>query len=148
MLNRRGFLGTLLATAVLDPEKLLWIPGKKHISIPRPRPMWIWNDAMIRSISTLDLKGGFTLRRVNGAPILTFADHWSTGHWYARPGLELIATPTQPIILEMDLPSDTDHVEVEFQRLSDRTHFVQFGSLTKHETVAGIKGAWGKNEQT
>jgi hypothetical protein len=38
-LGRRGFLGglgTLLATAALDPERLLWVPGKKTISIPKP----------------------------------------------------------------------------------------------------------------
>src|SRR5262245_30870557 len=33
-MNRRGFLGTLLSAAVLDPEKLLWVPGQKLISIP------------------------------------------------------------------------------------------------------------------
>ena len=40
MLNRRGFIGALtgvLTGAVLDPEKLLWVPGEKHFSIPRPR---------------------------------------------------------------------------------------------------------------
>ncbi len=31
--GRRGFL-SLLAAAVLDPERLLWIPGRKLISIP------------------------------------------------------------------------------------------------------------------
>jgi hypothetical protein len=38
-MNRRGFLGLLgafAASAVLDPEKLLWEPGKKLISIPAP----------------------------------------------------------------------------------------------------------------
>ncbi len=37
--SRRGFL-TMLAAAVgaatLDPEKLLWVPGRKLISIPKP----------------------------------------------------------------------------------------------------------------
>ena len=33
-MNRRGFLSTLLGAAVLDPEKLLWVPGQKLISIP------------------------------------------------------------------------------------------------------------------
>jgi hypothetical protein len=33
-MNRRGFLGALLGVAVLDPEKLLWVPGQKLISIP------------------------------------------------------------------------------------------------------------------
>ncbi|MGD0012803.1 MAG: hypothetical protein ABSD56_00025 [Bryobacteraceae bacterium] len=39
-MNRRGFFAVLAgvaATAVLDPERLLWVPGKKLISIPRPR---------------------------------------------------------------------------------------------------------------
>jgi hypothetical protein len=34
MLNRRAFLSSLLVTATLDPERLLWVPGKKLISIP------------------------------------------------------------------------------------------------------------------
>lgn len=36
-MNRRGFLGFIgaaLAGATLDPERLLWEPGKKIISIP------------------------------------------------------------------------------------------------------------------
>ena len=40
-MNRRGFLtavAAIAATAVLDPERALWIPGKKLISIPRPLP--------------------------------------------------------------------------------------------------------------
>jgi hypothetical protein len=35
--NRRGFLA-LLAGAVLDPERLLWRPGARLISIPAPAP--------------------------------------------------------------------------------------------------------------
>jgi len=38
--NRRGFLATLsaaIATATLDPGKLLWIPGAKKIFIPPVR---------------------------------------------------------------------------------------------------------------
>lgn len=46
MMNRRGFIGSLaMATAalVLDPEKLLWVPGKKTISIPKTRELqWGW----------------------------------------------------------------------------------------------------------
>jgi hypothetical protein len=37
--NRRGFLSTLGiggATLALDPERLLWRPGAKLISIPKP----------------------------------------------------------------------------------------------------------------
>lgn len=36
-MNRRGFL-TMLAGATLDPERLLWTPGRKLISIPRYTP--------------------------------------------------------------------------------------------------------------
>lgn len=35
-MNRRLFLGSLLAAFALDPEKLLWRPGAKLISIPKP----------------------------------------------------------------------------------------------------------------
>lgn len=34
-MNRRGFLAALLGGAVLDPERLLWRPGAKLISIPK-----------------------------------------------------------------------------------------------------------------
>jgi hypothetical protein len=35
-MKRRGFLAALAGTA-LDPERLLWIPGRKLISIPAAR---------------------------------------------------------------------------------------------------------------
>jgi hypothetical protein len=35
-MRRRGFLA-MLAGAALDPERLLWVPGRKLISIPTPR---------------------------------------------------------------------------------------------------------------
>ncbi len=41
-MNRRLFLSSLAAfagAAVLDPEKLLWRPGAKLISIPAPPPL-------------------------------------------------------------------------------------------------------------
>lgn len=44
-MNRRGFLGALAAiaaTATLDPERLLWVPGKKLISIPAPSPVEVF----------------------------------------------------------------------------------------------------------
>jgi hypothetical protein len=36
-MNRRGFLSAIAGAFVADPEKLLWVPGAKLISIPRPR---------------------------------------------------------------------------------------------------------------
>lgn len=35
MLNRRGFLGSMVAAFALDPERALWVPGAKTISIPK-----------------------------------------------------------------------------------------------------------------
>lgn len=38
-MNRRGFLsllGGLASGAVLDPERLLWVPGARLISVPKP----------------------------------------------------------------------------------------------------------------
>ncbi len=36
-MNRRGFIGALAAAFVADPERLLFVPGTKLISIPAPR---------------------------------------------------------------------------------------------------------------
>ncbi len=41
-LGRRGFLGAMIGACLLDPERLLWVPGKKLISIPKPRPLWAY----------------------------------------------------------------------------------------------------------
>ena len=38
-MNRRSFLASLLTPLVLDPEKLLWVPGAKTIFIPKPRQL-------------------------------------------------------------------------------------------------------------
>jgi hypothetical protein len=35
-MNRRAFLASVAAALVLDPERALWVPGKKLISIPAP----------------------------------------------------------------------------------------------------------------
>jgi hypothetical protein len=37
-MNRRLLLKMLVGSAVLDPERLLWVPGKKLISIPAVAP--------------------------------------------------------------------------------------------------------------
>ena len=53
MIGRRGFLsvlGGVAATAVLDPEYLLWVPGAKTFSIP-PDPSW---DAYYRGLSNAE----------------------------------------------------------------------------------------------
>ena len=48
-MNRRGFISALsafAATAVLDPERLLWRRGEKLISIPKPTPYVFKNAVM------------------------------------------------------------------------------------------------------
>lgn len=36
-MNRRGFIAALLAAAVADPDRLLFVPGRKLISIAKPK---------------------------------------------------------------------------------------------------------------
>jgi len=38
-IDRRGFLASIAAAFVCDPERLLWEPGKKLISIPPAMPV-------------------------------------------------------------------------------------------------------------
>lgn len=40
--SRRGFLGAIAAALALDPERLLWRPGAKLFSIPKPPPDGLW----------------------------------------------------------------------------------------------------------
>lgn len=50
-MNRRGFLGFLGAAivgATLDPEKAIWEPGRKLISIPRVSTVGTFNALYIR----------------------------------------------------------------------------------------------------
>jgi hypothetical protein len=39
MTSRRGFLASLAAAFVADPERLLWVPGAKTISVPAALPL-------------------------------------------------------------------------------------------------------------
>lgn len=39
-LNRRSFLSAAAAALVLDPDRLLWVPGAKVYSIPKPKPLF------------------------------------------------------------------------------------------------------------
>ena len=53
--TRRNFLGCLAAALVLDPERALWVPGKKLISIPKPKPPLA--DGQVLLISYQDAAG-------------------------------------------------------------------------------------------
>lgn len=48
-MNRRGFLSTLLAGPMMDPERAIWVPNRKMISIPKPRPV-LWHDGFTLSM--------------------------------------------------------------------------------------------------
>lgn len=66
-MNRRGFLASLLATVVVDPERLLYVPGKRLISIPRIlRPRTV-GDIINECYYHLDANGVF-LVGVNPTP--------------------------------------------------------------------------------
>ncbi len=70
-MNRRGFLGALIGAVgglTLDSERLLWVPGKKLISIPSP---------IITTLGTYRAKIGDTV--IVRMPM----------KFIARPGVEL-----------------------------------------------------------
>ncbi len=46
-MNRRGFLAALIGGLALDPERALWIPGRKLISIPKPRNRYKLGDTIL-----------------------------------------------------------------------------------------------------
>src|SRR5262245_320896 len=46
-MDRRGFLTALIGAATLDPERLLWVPGKKLISIPSVKVFDWWEQIPI-----------------------------------------------------------------------------------------------------
>ena len=57
-MNRRSFIGTLLGALAIDPERLLWVPGKKTIFIPRPAATeWsVWVEARNGGLRLLSRK--------------------------------------------------------------------------------------------
>ncbi len=66
--SRRGFLGFLgaaIAGATLDPERLLWEPGKKLISIPTLPDYgyadWMVKEAMDELIRQIEFGSKFDL---------------------------------------------------------------------------------------
>ena len=60
-MNRRAFISSLIGTAgafALDPERLLWVPGRKLISIPATTA----NLARSWDIHTLTIDFGIVLK--------------------------------------------------------------------------------------
>jgi len=69
-MNRRGFLGAIAAALVADPERLLWVPGKKKIFIPPP-PKTYWQSGVNHRVEFVTIphlfKPGDKIL-INGAP--------------------------------------------------------------------------------
>lgn len=78
-LNRRGFFGALaaaIAGSTLDPEKLLWVPGRKLISIPKPIPAPILAHPTALDIVNQALQ-------LNGMPPTTCVSKHEVDHAFA-----------------------------------------------------------------
>lgn len=58
-MKRRSFLGLMAAAFALDPERLLYAPGKKIISIPRPIGL------SIRFMRGMDFERGMMISRID-----------------------------------------------------------------------------------
>ena len=80
--SRRALLA-LLAGAALDPERLLWIPNRRHISIPRPvvRPAdHISDRVFLREIWT-QMQGAWLVKTLTARGELLSSRVWK----YAEP---------------------------------------------------------------
>lgn len=108
-ISRRGFLGALAAaaaTAVLDPELLLWKPGAKTIFLPPPPPM-----------TTLTGVGGFT-----AGDVFTI-----NGVYAVNPKTRLLTEHLQQFVLTHDAVGDavemrTHVVPTLLRRADDPLH--------------------------
>jgi hypothetical protein len=74
-MTRRGFLGALLAGAVLDPERALWRPGAKLISIPSPpslsvRVLRVYDIERDQWLARVDVLPGFGLEMPLGVDVI------------------------------------------------------------------------------
>lgn len=69
-MNRRAFFGLIAAglAAADDPERLLWVPGRKKISIPAPPPpidpIYVYRDGMAIGVRVVEIRDRDTGRLV------------------------------------------------------------------------------------
>lgn len=66
-MNRRGFLGMIAAglAAAVDPERLLWEPGRKLISVPKPTLPIGMRMMRMQYVSQYDVKTDRRIGRVD-----------------------------------------------------------------------------------
>lgn len=104
MTSRRGFLGAIAAALVLDPERALWVPGKKLISIPAPKKIY--------------------------DPVRMWVYWWDRGKLYRGNGIgvaELVTGPVSPLAAQ--LLGD----RAEFDVRIDLAYPLLAGQLTREE---------------
>jgi hypothetical protein len=81
-MNRRGFIAALAGAFVADPEKLLWVPGKKLISIPAPRKNYILTPEEYTREVLRQLSEYYTFKTLqNAEEVLNFKQVMGTGVW-------------------------------------------------------------------
>lgn len=97
-MNRRGFLSGLLggaAALTLDHERVLWVPGKKLISIPKPSPRLLYRVPFIKyhggRYGAFDTDGslGYGSGRVISCRLLEKSEILPEDWEFATPILEL-----------------------------------------------------------
>lgn len=143
MITRRTFLTALAATAVLDPERLLWIPGERRIFIPRPPIRWKFDNAILNTITSEGFPAGLTLHRGDpDRPILQgHSPFVELLNWRAVvPTGELIATKENPIYIESPVsPLHNSAITVVFRPLDGRPYQYVYGKLNeKPERIRAI----------
>ncbi len=92
-MNRRGFLGALLgaaAGAAYDPERALWVPGAKLISIPQG-PKLIDPHEFLHLHDMITIEGRFSVNPVTGREVPGVLQ-WFTVVGYAESNVQLIPT--------------------------------------------------------
>lgn len=93
-MTRRSFFGMLAAglAAAVDPERLLWVPGRKLISIPKSRSQFV--DPRVISVEFLRL---FKINMERAAAINREFDREFAGQWSSTDALQVGDTFTVDI---------------------------------------------------
>lgn len=125
-MNRRGFLGSMLAAAsmmVLDPEKLLWRPGEKTIFIPEPSTlmvpvrqifgvrldtgMIVYCDEVVRSgciVEHTERETGKILSKCESVHPKDPTPFWMPPFWVQTVGTNRVFGPSEPHLETISFP--------------------------------------------
>lgn len=78
-MNRRQLLKMLAGAMVMDPERLLWVPGKKMISIPAPLSLQWVRDTDAFNILAAVITNELQLDEARALAILPGCSHLKIG---------------------------------------------------------------------